>query len=207
MENSQSFSKQIREKQRKLDEEKESIENYLKGPKWEKFLKLLHPKIRRRLKELTQKQQELNQYVQENFDLIQIEALEESKGRYGWDLLLIEKELEYLKNLENMINNELSSSAVEIINTNLKRKYRTTLNDISVVTNYLVHLALKYDVGLVDRQKAENLLYQFVYVAPYYEWGLKYNRKFLIETLQEKINQEKEYLTQKILEIEKYLNL
>lgn len=205
MENRESISKKIREQQNKIDEEREEIENYL-GRKWLRFLKLLHPKIRQRLKELASKQESLNQTIQENMELIQIEALEESKRRYGWELLLTEKELSYLENLERITEARENPMTIERINTNLKRKYGRTLKDVAIIPNYLVHLALKYNIGIVDRKKAEKLFYNFVYAAPYNEWGLEYNRETLAKLLEEKIRQTREFLIKKIADIDEQLN-
>lgn len=211
MENSESISKKIRKKQEEIDEELSKLEEYLASKKFKKLFLLLHPKIRKRIQELERQNKKLYQEAQENMDLIHLEALLESKELYGRELLLAEKELDDLKNFEKYLKDRENTEWFITINNYLKRKYGLSLFNPIIVSSGLVRLALKYNVGIKNREKAEKMFYDFLNMtfikfAPYYEWGLEFNRRKIIEALIEKIKQTIQKLQIKIEEIDSVIN-
>jgi hypothetical protein len=208
MTNSESISRKIKKEQEKFDRERERIEKILdsKAKGFKKILILLHPKVRKKIKELKNREKELKKYIQENMELIQLEALLESKERYGWELILAEKELEFLENFEDSLRSQNFNTFYKKINDFLKREYGMTSKNNYIIFNELIHLALKYNLPFYDRRKAENMFYyNFIPAAPYYEWGISYDRQRLINILIEKIKIEIENLKRKIEDIDQLI--
>ncbi|GIW66714.1 MAG: hypothetical protein KatS3mg095_0612 [Candidatus Parcubacteria bacterium] len=204
--NPDSIARKIRKEQEEIDEEKKELENLLTNKKLKKLLLLFHPRIRKKMKELTLKEKKLQESIKENMELIHLEALLESKQRYGWELLLTEKELDFLKNFENDLQYQKTASWYKKINNYLKNKYSLSLESDQIIPNSIVRLALKYNVGISNRKKVEEMFYQLTYFVPYYEWGLSFGRHELITLLIKKIEETKNKLEEKIQEIDSIIN-